>query len=79
MSVHESAVIVEPDHVSLGRDVTIEPLAVLMGSPDGFIEVGDGCDIGVGSVLLSGARLGAGVQVGAGVKGQTLNIARRLA
>lgn len=29
------------------------------------VEVGDGCDIGVGAVLLPGARLGEGVQVGA--------------
>jgi acetyltransferase-like isoleucine patch superfamily enzyme len=31
----------------------------------GAIEIGDGCDIGVGAVLLPGTRLGAGVQVGA--------------
>jgi acetyltransferase-like isoleucine patch superfamily enzyme len=123
-SVHPSAVLEEPDHIELGRAVTIEPLAVLMGSPDGYIEigdgtligphayiqglggvrigrdvgigagvlmltsvhaetppgeaitaapprygsieVGDGCDLGVGSILLPGARLGKGVQVGAG-------------
>jgi acetyltransferase-like isoleucine patch superfamily enzyme len=123
-AVHPSAVITEPEHVSLGRDVTIEPFAVLMGGAEGFIEVGDrsligphgyiqglggvrigrdvgvgagvlmitavhaetppgepittapichggievgdGCDLGVGSILLPGVRLGEGVQVGAG-------------
>jgi acetyltransferase-like isoleucine patch superfamily enzyme len=30
------------------------------------VEVGDGCDIGIGAILLPGVRLGAGVQVGAG-------------
>jgi acetyltransferase-like isoleucine patch superfamily enzyme len=36
------------------------------------IEVGDGCDVGFGAILLPGARLGAGVIVGAGavVKGE---------
>jgi acetyltransferase-like isoleucine patch superfamily enzyme len=32
----------------------------------GAIEISDGCDIGVGSVLLPGTHLGEGVQVGAG-------------
>lgn len=31
------------------------------------IEIGDGCDIGVGAILLPGCKLGKGVQVGAGV------------
>jgi acetyltransferase-like isoleucine patch superfamily enzyme len=30
------------------------------------VEAGDGCDIGVGSILLPGARVGAGTQIGAG-------------
>lgn len=30
------------------------------------VNVGDGCDVGVGAILLPGTRLGAGVQVGAG-------------
>lgn len=30
------------------------------------IEVGEGCDIGVGAILLPGASVGAGAQVGAG-------------
>jgi acetyltransferase-like isoleucine patch superfamily enzyme len=122
--VHPSAVIVEPVAIRLGNGVTIEPLAVLMGDPDGelvigdrtligphaylqglgglrigaevgvgagvlmltavhaetppgqpitaaplrygAIEVGDGCDLGIGSMLLPGTRLGPGVQVGAG-------------
>jgi acetyltransferase-like isoleucine patch superfamily enzyme len=123
-AIHPSAVIVEPGSIRLGSDVTIEPLAVLMGHPDGeleigdgtliaphaylqglgglrigervgvgagvlmltavhaetpagapvtaaplrygSIEVGDGCDLGVGSILLPGTRLAAGIQVGAG-------------
>jgi acetyltransferase-like isoleucine patch superfamily enzyme len=32
----------------------------------GAIEVGNGCDLGVASILLPGTRLAAGVQVGAG-------------
>jgi acetyltransferase-like isoleucine patch superfamily enzyme len=123
-TIHGSAVIVEPASVHLGGDVTIEPLVVLMGAPEGElrigsgtliaphaylqglgglrvgervgvgagvlmltavhaetppgepitaaplrygrIEVADGCDLGVGSILLPGTRLGPGVQVGAG-------------
>jgi acetyltransferase-like isoleucine patch superfamily enzyme len=30
------------------------------------IDIGEGCDVGVGAVLLPGARLGDGVQIGAG-------------
>jgi acetyltransferase-like isoleucine patch superfamily enzyme len=32
----------------------------------GPIEIGDGCDIGIGALLLPGTKLGPGVQVGAG-------------
>jgi acetyltransferase-like isoleucine patch superfamily enzyme len=36
------------------------------------VEIGDGCDIGLGAILLPGTRLGSGVLVGAGavVKGE---------
>jgi acetyltransferase-like isoleucine patch superfamily enzyme len=55
-------------HVEAGVDVPI------LHSPVEFeaVIVGDGCDLGVGSVLLPGTRLGRGVQVGAGavVKGE---------
>jgi acetyltransferase-like isoleucine patch superfamily enzyme len=37
--------------------------APLMFAP---IEIGPGCDIGVGAILLPGAKLGNGVQIGAG-------------
>lgn len=30
------------------------------------VEIGRGCDIGIGAILLPGTRLGSGVQVGAG-------------
>lgn len=30
------------------------------------VEVGEGCDVGVGAILLPGARVGAGAQIGAG-------------
>ena len=30
------------------------------------VEVGPGCDVGIGAILLPGTRLGSGVQVGAG-------------
>jgi acetyltransferase-like isoleucine patch superfamily enzyme len=43
-----------------GEPITAAPVRY------GTIEVADGCDIGVGSVLLPGVRLGEGVQVGAG-------------
>jgi acetyltransferase-like isoleucine patch superfamily enzyme len=43
-----------------GDPITAAPLRY------GAIEVGDGCDLGIGSMLLPGARLGEGVQVGAG-------------
>lgn len=44
------------------------PPAPVIDAPLEFapVEVGDGCDIGVGAILLPGTRLGAGVQVGAG-------------
>ncbi|MDQ3823105.1 MAG: acyltransferase [Actinomycetota bacterium] len=32
----------------------------------GPVEIGDGCDVGLGAILLPGARLGANVLVGAG-------------
>lgn len=36
------------------------------------VEIGDGCDVGIGATLLPGTRLGSGVLVGAGavVKGE---------
>jgi carbonic anhydrase/acetyltransferase-like protein (isoleucine patch superfamily) len=37
---------VEPAGIRLGDQVTIEPLAVLMGHPEGELEVGDGTLIG---------------------------------
>jgi acetyltransferase-like isoleucine patch superfamily enzyme len=43
-----------------GTPITDAPLRY------GRIEIGDGCDVGVGAVLLPGTRLGAGIQVGAG-------------
>jgi acetyltransferase-like isoleucine patch superfamily enzyme len=32
----------------------------------GPVDIGPGCDIGVGTILLPGARVGAGAQIGAG-------------
>ncbi len=50
------------------------PPAPIIDAPLEFapIDVGEGCDIGVGSILLPGARIGAGAQIGAGsiVKGE---------
>jgi acetyltransferase-like isoleucine patch superfamily enzyme len=42
--------------------------AAIIEAPLAFasVEVGAGCDVGVGAVLLPGTRLGDGVQVGAG-------------
>jgi acetyltransferase-like isoleucine patch superfamily enzyme len=44
------------------------PPAAIIAAPLQFapVEVGDGCDVGVGAILLPGTTLGAGVQVGAG-------------
>lgn len=49
-------------HAEGGRDRPI------MDTPLRFapIEVGDGCDIGVGAIVLPGVRIGRGAQVGAG-------------
>ena len=49
-------------HVEAGRGLPI------LHAPIAFepVEVGDDCDLGVGSILLPGTRLGRGVQVGAG-------------
>jgi len=41
------------------------------------IDVGDGCDLGIGSMLLPGASLGAGKQVGAGAGGSRAARPRR--
>jgi acetyltransferase-like isoleucine patch superfamily enzyme len=43
-----------------GTPITAAPLRY------GEIHIGDGCDLGIGSMMLPGARLGEGVQVGAG-------------
>jgi len=43
-----------------GAPITAAPIRY------GAIEIGDGCDIGVGAVLLPGTRLASGIQVGAG-------------
>lgn len=61
--------------VGVGPRVTIitatheetAPPAAIIDAPLTFapVEIGDGCDIGVGAVLLPGTRLGSGVQVGA--------------
>jgi carbonic anhydrase/acetyltransferase-like protein (isoleucine patch superfamily) len=44
------------------------PPAAIIDAPLKFasVVVADGCDIGLGAILLPGTRLGAGVQVGAG-------------
>lgn len=49
-------------HVEVGRERPI------MDAPLTFapIVVGDGCDIGIGSIVLPGVTIGEGVQVGAG-------------
>lgn len=68
--------------IAIGRDVGIGPgVKVLtsthgepgpelpiMDGPIGFAQVvlGDGCDIGVGAIILPGVTVGAGAQVGAG-------------
>ena len=54
--------IITSAHEEAGRGLPI------LHSPLRFepVEIGDDCDIGVGAVLLPGARLGRGVQVGAG-------------
>jgi acetyltransferase-like isoleucine patch superfamily enzyme len=67
--IHESAVIVEPGAVRLGDGVTIEPLAVLLGDPDGELQIGDGTLVGPHAYLqgLGGLRIGAHVGIGAGV------------
>jgi acetyltransferase-like isoleucine patch superfamily enzyme len=74
--------------IKIGEDVGIAPHAMILtsshaetppGAPImsgalefGPVEVGDGSDIGLGSILLPGTKLGAGVLVGAGavVKGE---------
>jgi acetyltransferase-like isoleucine patch superfamily enzyme len=67
--IHASAVIEDPGSIRLGRDVTVEPLAVLMGSPEGYLDIGDGSLIGPHAYIqgLGGVRIGRDVGVGAGV------------
>jgi carbonic anhydrase/acetyltransferase-like protein (isoleucine patch superfamily) len=68
--------------IRIGRQVGVGPRAMILtstheetappapitGAPLVFapVEIGDGCDVGIGAILLPGTRLGAGVQVGAG-------------
>jgi acetyltransferase-like isoleucine patch superfamily enzyme len=68
-SIHDSVVICNPRHVRLGSDVTIEPLAVLMGAPEGELRIGSGTLIAPHAYLqgVGGLRVGAHVGVGAGV------------
>jgi acetyltransferase-like isoleucine patch superfamily enzyme len=74
--------------ISIGADVGIAPHAMILtsshaetptGTPImsgtlefGSVEIGDGSDLGCGSIILPGSKLGAGVLVGAGavVKGE---------
>lgn len=74
--------------IRIGRDVGLAPGAMILTSTHGEtaagtpimhgalelapVEVGDGSDVGLGSILLPGTKLGAGVLVGAGavVKGE---------
>jgi len=44
------------------------PPAAILDAPLRFaaVEVGAGADVGIGSILLPGARVGAGAQIGAG-------------
>jgi acetyltransferase-like isoleucine patch superfamily enzyme len=63
------ALILRPEYVQLGREVTIESLALLVGDPDGELCVGDGSLVGPHAYLqgLGGLRVGRQVGVGAGV------------
>jgi acetyltransferase-like isoleucine patch superfamily enzyme len=74
--------------IRIGRDVGLAPRAMILTSKHAEtalptpimhgplelepVEIGDGSDLGLGSILLPGTRLGAGVLVGAGavVKGE---------
>jgi acetyltransferase-like isoleucine patch superfamily enzyme len=74
--------------VRIGEDVGIAPRVMILssrhaetpiGTPIMFgplelepVQIGDGCDVGMGAIILPGTRLGAGVLVGAGavVKGE---------
>jgi len=53
----------------LGKDVTVEPFAYIAAD----VEIGDGCWIGPGAVILDGARLGKNCKVhtAAGGGGET--------
>lgn len=44
------------------------PPAAILDAPIEFapVEIGDGSDIGIGSILLPGTRIGEGAQIGAG-------------
>lgn len=43
----------------MGKDVTVEPFAYIAAD----VEIGDGCWIGPGAVILDGARLGKNCKV----------------
>ena len=68
--------------IRIGRQVGVGPRVMVITSTHGetappapiidaplefaAVEIGDGCDVGIGAILLPGATLGRGVQVGAG-------------
>lgn len=54
--------------VLTSNHVETMPPSAIIDAPLRFaaVEIGDSCDIGVGSVLLPGARIGVGAQIGAG-------------
>lgn len=54
--------ILTSSHEDAGPDLPIMDGSIRFAE----VVVGDGCDLGVGSILLPGVRLGRGVQVGAG-------------
>jgi acetyltransferase-like isoleucine patch superfamily enzyme len=80
--MHSAGGIIIGDHVGIAPRamiLTSRHAETSVGTPIMFgrlelerVEIGDGCDVGMGAILLPGTRLGAGVLVGAGavVKGE---------
>jgi acetyltransferase-like isoleucine patch superfamily enzyme len=67
--VESGAMIICPEAVHVGTDVTVAALALLDGSPEGELRVGDRTLIGPHSYVqgLGGVRIGSHVGVGARV------------
>jgi acetyltransferase-like isoleucine patch superfamily enzyme len=63
VSITANCAIVDVTHPYDGNSII--PIGSQVKDEDSFVEIGDGCFIGIGSIILPNVRLGAGCVVGA--------------